>query len=140
MSPLIIKSKNNQTTISQMYQTDTDIANDFSEIIDKIIIDIYLKDNILKDKTLINLSNEEKIEFVKGKRKEILKMMQESPFLQEEYINSCESSFKMTSCVKCCCFGIYEDEYNNWIKKKIQMVFIVMYVSINKMILINAGK
>ena len=46
MSPLIIKSKNNQTTISQMYQTDTDIANDFSEIIDKIIIDIYLKDNI----------------------------------------------------------------------------------------------
>lgn len=118
MSPLIIKSKNNQTTISQMYQTDTDIANDFSEIIDKIIIDIYLKDNIfLKDKTLINLSNEEKIEFVKGKRKEILKMMQESPFLQEEYINSCESSFKMTSCVKCCCFGIYEDEYNNWIKE-----------------------
>ncbi len=118
MSPLIIKSKNNQTTISQMYQTDTDIANDFSEIIDKIIIDIYLKDNIfLKDKTLINLSNEEKIEFVKGKRKEILKMMQESPFLQEEYINSCESSFKITSCVKCCCFGIYEDEYNNWIKE-----------------------
>lgn len=118
MSPLIIKSKNNQTTISQMYQTDTDIANDFSEIIDKIIIDIYLKDNIfLKDKTLINLSNEEKIEFVKGKRKEILKMMQKSPFLQEEYINSCESSFKMTSCVKCCCFGIYEDEYNNWIKE-----------------------
>lgn len=118
MSPLIIKSKNNQTTISQMYQTDTDIANDFSEIIDKIIIDIYLKDNIFfKDKTLINLSNEEKIEFVKGKRKEILKMMQESPFLQEEYINSCESSFKMTSCVKCCCFGIYEDEYNNWIKE-----------------------
>ena len=101
-----------------MYQTDTDIANDFSEIIDKIIIDIYLKDNIFfKDKTLINLSNEEKIEFVKGKRKEILKMMQESPFLQEEYINSCESSFKMTSCVKCCCFGIYEDEYNNWIKE-----------------------
>ena len=87
MSPLIIKSKNNQTTITQMYQTDTDIANDFSEIIDKIIIDIYLKDNIfLKDKTLINLSNEEKIEFVKGKRKEILKMMQESPFLQEEYV------------------------------------------------------
>lgn len=118
MSPLIIKSKNNQTTIAQMYQTDTDIANDFSEIIDKIIIDIYLKDNIfLKDKTLINLSNEEKIEFVKGKRKEILKMMQESPFLQEEYIKLSESSFKMTSCVKCCCFGIYEDEYNNWIKE-----------------------
>lgn len=118
MSPLIIKRQNNQNVIAQMYQADEDIVKDFSEIIDKIIIDIYLKNNIfLKDKTLLNLSQEEKIEFVKRKRQEILKMIQESSFIQEEYISSSETSFKMTSCVKCCCLGIYEDEYSEWIKE-----------------------
>ena len=65
----------------------------------------------MNDKTLLKLSQQEKIDFVKRKRQEIFKKIQESPFLQEEYIRSNETSFRMTSCVKCCCLGIYEDEY-----------------------------
>lgn len=99
-------------------QADEEIAKDFSEIIDKIIIDIYLKENIfLKDKTFTGVSQKEKIEFVKAKRQEILKKMQDSSFLQEDYINSEETSFKMTSCVKCSCLGVHEEEYHTWIKK-----------------------
>ena len=102
MTPLIIKKQNNQNIIAQMYQADSnadeDIVKDFSEIIDKIIIDIYLKDNIfMNDKSLLKLSQQEKIDFVKRKRQEILKKLQESPLLQEEYIRSSETSFKMTS-------------------------------------------
>ncbi len=80
MNPLIIKRDNvhNVNIIAQMYradeQADEEIAKDFSEIIDKIIIDIYLKENIfLKDKTFTGVSQKEKIEFVKTKRQEILK-------------------------------------------------------------------
>lgn len=122
MSPLIIKRYDNQNLIAQMYQADSsadkEIVKDFSEIIDKIIIDIYLKDNVfIKDKTLPDSSQEEKIDFVKKKREEIFKQMQESSFTQEEYIDSQETTFKMTSCVKCCCKGIYEDEYYEWKKE-----------------------
>ena len=52
MNPLIRKRDNvhNVNIIAQMYradeQADEEIAKDFSEIIDKIIIDIYLKENI----------------------------------------------------------------------------------------------
>lgn len=122
MTPLIIKKQNNQNIIAQMYQADSnadeDIAKDFSEIIDKIIIDVYLKENIfMNDKILLKLSQKEKIDFVKRKRQEIIEKIQESPFEQEEYIVSNDTSFKMTSCVKCCCLGIYEDEYYEWIKE-----------------------
>ena len=122
MVPLIIKRYNDQNLIAQMYQADSradeDIIKDFSEIIDKIIIDIYLKDNVfIKDTTQINASKEEKINFVMKKRKEILKKMLECPFTQEEYINSKETSCKMTSCVKCCSLGIYEEAYYEWIKE-----------------------
>lgn len=122
MTPLIIKSYENETIIAQMYQAnlhaDKVMAKDFSEIIEKIIIDIYLKDNVfLKDKTLLNLSLEQKVDFVKDKRQEIFKQMQESPFAQEEYIKSNETSFKMTSCVKCCCLGIFEEQYYKWKKE-----------------------
>lgn len=124
MTPLIIKRYEvlNKNVIVQMYKADgkadEDMAKDFSEIIDKIIIDIYLKDNVfLKDKTLLNLSQEQKVDFVKEKRQEIFKQMQESPFTQEEYINSNETSFRMTSCVKCCCLGMYEEQYYEWKKE-----------------------
>lgn len=124
MNPLVIKRDDvhNVNIIAQMYradeQADEEIAKDFSEIIDKIIIDIYLKENIfLKDKTFIGVSQKEKIEFVKTKRQEILKKMQDSPFLQEDYINSEETSFKMTSCVKCSCLDEHEEEYHAWMKK-----------------------
>lgn len=124
MAPLIIKryESQNKNVIAQMYQAgshaDEDIAKDFSEIIDKIIIDIYLKDNMfLKDKALLSMSSEQKVDFVKNKRREIFKQMLKSVFVQEEYINSKETSFKMTSCVKCCCLGMYEESYYEWIKE-----------------------
>lgn len=106
-----------------MYQVschaDDEIVKDFSEIINKIIIDVYLKNNIFmtdKDKELLNLSQEEKIEFLNRKRAEILRRIQETPFTQEEYINSEETSIKLTSCVKCLYLGEYEDEYYEWVK------------------------
>lgn len=41
------------------------------EKIDKIIVDIYLKDNVFFiDKILLSLSLEEKVDFVKNKRRE----------------------------------------------------------------------
>lgn len=128
MPPLIIKRDNNQNVIAQMYQADSnadeDIVKDFSEIIDKIIIDIYLKENIfMKDKTLLNLSQEEKIDFVKRKKQKLLEKMRELPFREEEYISSHETSFKMTSCVKCCCLGIHEDGYDTWMKENASGVY-----------------
>ena len=124
MTPLIIKRHEvlNKSVIAHMYRADgkadEDMVKDFSEIIDKIIIDIYLKDNVfLKDKALLKLSQEQKVDFVKEKRQEIFRQMQESPFTQKEYINSNETSFKMTSCVKCCCLGMYEEQYDKWKKE-----------------------
>lgn len=118
MSPLIIKKYENKTEIAQMYQSkfdaDKNIADDFTEILDKIIIDIYLKTNIFSSNEYINLSNEEKKQFVLKKREEILEKMIQNEFTLLEYINSKESSFKMTACVKCNCLGIYDKDYDDW--------------------------
>lgn len=122
MSPLIIKRYDEQNTIAQMYQAesnaDEEIANDFAEILDKIIVDIYLKENVfIKDQSLLKLSQEEKIAFVEKKRREILDRIRDKNFLQEEYLDSKDTSFKMTSCVKCSCLGIFEKEYDDWKKE-----------------------
>lgn len=117
---LIIKRNDNENIIKQMYQAnftaDNDIAEDFTEIIDKIIIDIYLKENVFSSDKYLNLSNEEKKEFVLNKRKEIIDKMSQSKFVLEDYLNSEETSFKMTACVKCNCLGIHDKEYDKWKK------------------------
>lgn len=118
MNPLVIKRYDNKNIIAQMYQAnfnaDDDIAEDFTEIIDKIIIDIYLKENVFSSDKYLNLSAEEKKEFVLNKRKEIIDKMAQKDFELGDYLDSKDTSFKMTSCVKCNCLGIYEKDYDDW--------------------------
>lgn len=113
-TPLIIKKYENENLLAQMYKPNEDdnIINDFTEILDKIIVDIYLKDNVfIVDKDKLNFTDEEKAKFVKEKRIQILKEMINKDFSLNNYLNNEETSFKMTSCVKCNCLGIYEDNY-----------------------------
>ena len=115
-NPLIVKQYEDTNLLAQMFQSCNaveEIADTFVDIIDKIIIDVYLKDNVfLVDKEFLSMQEEAKKEFVLEKRKEILKKMITLPFELEDYIISPETSFKMTSCVKCCCLGIREKGYD----------------------------
>lgn len=120
MTPLIIKRYNNQNIIAQMYQADfnaeENIVNDFTEILDKIIIDIYLKKNVFLKEKPFHMADEEKKEFVLKKRNEILEAISKKEFELTDYINSDETTFKMTACVKCNCLGICEEGFEDWKK------------------------
>lgn len=122
MSSLTIKRNHLENVIAQMYKAnenaEEEISRDFCEILDTIIIDIYLKDNIfLEKKDMLHLSQDEKRKFVLNKRKEISEIIQKLPFVSDKYMNSDESSFRMTSCVKCCCLGIHENGYDEWLRE-----------------------
>ena len=98
------------------FNADDDIAKDFTEIIDKIIVDIYLKENIFSSDRYLNLSAEEKKEFVLNKRKEIINKIAQKDFDLGDYLESKDTSFKMTACVKCNCLGVRDKEYDEWKK------------------------
>lgn len=119
-NPLVIKQNNGNIEIAQMYQekfgAEECISKDFVGILDRIIIDIYLKENVFSSTKYLSLSDKEKEQFVLSKRKEILDKMMQEDFDLAEYLNSEETSFKMTSCVKCNILGIHDEAYNDWKK------------------------
>lgn len=88
--------------------------DDFTEILDKIIIDVYLKDNVFSSKQPDDLSDEDKAVFVLHKRRELLERMAQKEFEFMDYIHSPETTFKMTACVKCNCLGIRDEAYEKW--------------------------
>lgn len=121
MHPLIIKRHDGENAIAHMYQADHGadgaIINDFTEILDKIVIDVYLKENIFSKNRPRDLNDDEKRAFVLKKRKELLKGMEGKEFELSDYLNSQDTTFRMTSCVKCNCLGIRDDECEAWEKE-----------------------